>query len=454
MTVDSGVQSCGAASRRRWRVWWGRGARWLGWVALALSLLFGGYNLLSRFDPEFRSPFDEHTHFDYWWRIYAQQTVPGVYDRMQHGSLRIWGCYGDRVDGGYCQSSGQGASEHENTASNYLPTFYAATAAMAWVLDQVVETHNLFHLAKLANLAWGLIALVLIAWLARALQVPWLLCAVLVFAVAQTPAFVFAAITLNQEMFVLLFCLAGLIGYVRRTADAGRWRFALESGLVAGICLTIKPTALLLPVMLVMAELLASPRPWRERLWRVGTFSAVVVLVYLLCTVGINQWRGVHPSDGKMRDYLLGFGDTRGWRGWVPAIWTAFTRSTASLHWRTLVDWNLPWLFLRFHPFILTMLAVVIPYLLVVEFRRWRASLAARLFFGAAAAFVVLPVALAVYLMFSDFPYFFQPRYYTAYVVVGVVMAMAFLSSLVREGLAAARRRWPGRFSSGASDAA
>lgn len=408
--------------------------RVLGWAVLAAALLFAWHNLITRFDPQFRSPFDEHTHFDYWWRIYQQKTLPEVYDRMHHESMTIWGCYAEALKNNPdCSPTEHGPSEHENTASNYPPTFYVATAAMAWVLDLFVKTDNLFHLAKLANLAWGLICVVLVAWLALALKVPLLLTALLVFAVGQTPAFVFSAITLNQEIFVLLFCLAGLIWYVQRTASAGLTQFILETGLLAGICLTVKPTALLLPVIIVLAEMFSTHRTWGERIKRIGGFTFVVMTSYLTITTGSNILRGINPSDGKMRDYLLSFGGNGDWMTWSQHIWKAFTRSTASLHWRTLVDYDLPWLFTRFHRMVLVMTALAIPYVIFSEIRRRKASLSSGLMLGATFSFAILPLALALYLQFSDFPFFFQNRYYTAYIIVATIIAVAFFCDLLRE---------------------
>lgn len=407
--------------------------KFLGVLSLAAAVIFGWHNQISRFDPDFRSPFDEHTHFDYWWRIYQQKTIPEVYDRIQHESLAIWSCYGDsRKLNPDCTPSGDGPTASENTASNYPPTFYVATAAMAWLLEPLIKTDNLFHLAKLANLAWGLISVVLVAWLALALKVPLLLTSVLVFAVAQTPAFVYAGITLNQEMFVLAFCLAGLTWYVRRTERAGSLKFVLESGVIAGICLSIKPTALLLPVVLVIAELLKLGTPILQRLKRVTGFSLVVVVVYFLVAYGGNFLRGINESDGVMRGYLLGRG-TGDFQGWALHVWTSFTRSTASLHWRSLVDWDLPWLFMWFYPFVMLMLGLGCIHFVLAFLKKFRPALSFRLFMGAVVGFLVLPLALAVYLLFDDFPYFFQPRYYTAYIIIAVVLGAAALVDILRE---------------------
>lgn len=422
----------------------------MGWLLLLAAMLFAWNNQVSRFDPAFRSPFDEHTHFDYWWRIYEKKQLPEVYDRMQHESLAIWKCFGDQLkDNPACTPSGQGDSVHENTASNYPPTFYVATAGMAWLIDRFIETDNLFHLAKLANLAWGLICVVLVAWLALALNVPLVLSAVLVFAIGQTPAFVFAGITLNQEMFVLLFCLIGLIWYVKRTVHATTGRFILETGLLAGICLSIKPTALLLPVVIAITELLASPRPWKERMTRVIGFTLAVGVAYLLLTAGINHWRGVNPSDGGMRDYLLSFGGSTDWKVWTVHVWEAFTHSMGAWKWRTLVNWDLPWLFVWFPAFVLSMLAVATPYVLHAESKKKKSCLSPRLMVGAAVAFVVLPLALAVYLAFGDFPFFFQNRYYTAYIVVATIVSTAVFADLLRMGAGAATMAWKSRTPTG-----
>lgn len=413
---------------------------WLGVLALFAAVVFGWNNLVSRLDPEFLSPYDEQTHFDYWWRIYEQKTLPAVYDKMHYEAMNLWACHGPNKERNpACSSELRGPSPHENSSTNYLPTFYAATAGMAWILSDFVETNDLFHLAKVANLAWALISVVLVAWLALALGIPALFAALVVFAISQTPAFVFAGITLTQEMFVLMCCLVGMILYVNKKLHASYQGFVFVVGAFAGVCLTIKPTAMLLPVVIVIAELLALERPLVERLRRAAGFSAVVIFVYVSLHVGLNHWRGVNESDGSMRDFLLGFRQNKGeaaFYEWAAYVWKAFSWSSGSLHWRTLVNWELPWLFMRFQPFVLMMVVLSIPYLLWCAYRRANVDLACRLFVGSMVAFVVLPVALAVYLLFIDFPYFFQPRYYTAYIVVAVIAGSAFLVDLIRQSRA------------------
>lgn len=425
-------------------IWVRRIVRWLSIALLVVATIFSWHNQVSRFDPEFRSPFDELHHFDYWWRIYKQKTVPEVYDRIQHESVAIWCGYGANLEvNPECKQAKSGPTLLENRASNYQPTFYVATAAMAWVLEVFMDTDNAFHLVKLANLVWGLISVVLVAWLALVLGVPIWLTAVLVFAVGQTPAFVFAAITLNQEMFVLLFCLMGLIWYVQRTAAANIRQFAIQTGLIAGICLTIKPTALLLPVAIVVAELLNFSQAGTVRLKRVFGFSLITLVVYALISFGCDLLRGVNPSDGRLRDYLLARGE-HDFLTWASHVWTSFARSTASFHWRRLVDWDLPLLFMWFYPLVMTALVVVLIYLLIAKVKGFRPSLASRLFLGVIVACVTLPAALGVYLLFSDIPYFFQQRYYTAYILIAVVLAVAFIEGLVGESAFICYSKWRG----------
>lgn len=405
---------------------------------LVLAIFFAWNNQISRFDKDFRSPYDEHTHFDYWWRIYEQKSIPEVYDRIHHESIKVWTCRGkDGSKDPICFSSGSGPTPHENSASNYLPTFYLMTAMLSSVLDNFVETGDLFYLAKLSNMGWGLICIALIAWLGLALKIPAIVVAVLVFGIGQMPAFVFASITFNQEMFVLLLCLVGVLWYVLRTVGASAPKFAVETGILAAICLSVKPTALLLPVLIVVAEIFNLSRPVRERLVRIISFSFVVLVLYIGATLIVNDWRGVNASDGLMRDFLLRTqqGDP-GVLDWAGHVWTSFARSTASLHWRSLVDWDLPWLFLRFYPFVMLALFFSGLYLVFVLFKRKNLIVSVRLFWGTIVACILLPVSLAVFLLFDDFPFFFQPRYFTAYITLAVIFSTAFFTDMLRMAMA------------------
>lgn len=419
----------------------------LGYLALLSALIFGVWNLGHRFDPDFRSPFDEHTHFDYWWKIYHEHRLPAVYEKIDKASLQIWDCKdGEQTfQRNACTGTKQGPSIHENTASNYAPTFYMASAGMSALINGLHPTQDLFHLAKLSTLTWGMLCLLALAVTSAMLGIPPLMNALLVFAIAQTPAFVFASITFNQEIFVLLCTLLGLMIYIRLQQEHASFRFAAIAGVWAAFCLSIKPTALLFPVIIVTAELLSTHRPLKIRLTRIVSFSAISLGLYAMFTISINAFRGVHASDGLMGESLRQRfeGADRGWLAMTEMVWAHFTRSTGSLHWRHLVDWDLPWLFLHFHWFVLIMLALAV----VVFFLQWRIRteplLSARLFIGSMAAFVVLPLALAAYLSGSDFPFFFQPRYFTAYIIVGVMMGTALLTDLFRISATAVCREHP-----------
>lgn len=418
----------------------------ISYLALLGALIFGVWNIGHRFNPDFRSPFDEHTHFDYWWKIYHEHRLPEVYEKIDKASLHIWGCK-DRENPlrkNACVVSEQGPSVHENTASNYPPTFYIASAGMAALINWFHPTQDLFHLAKYSTLAWGILCLFALAVTSATLGIPPLINAILVFAIAQTPAFVFAAITFNQEIFVLLCSLVGLILYTRLQTLNKTAIFAIAGGLFSAFCLSVKPTAMLIPVMIVMAEGLATHRPFKMRLRRVVSFSAVSLGAYVLFTNAVNAFRGINPSDGKMQEYLirLGEGTDRSWTTQAEMVWVHFTRSTGSLNWRALVDWGLPWLFPYFHQFLLAMLVAATVVVLVMWRLRTEPLLSARLLVGCMAAFVALPLTLALYLSTGDFPFFFQPRYFTAYIIVGVIAGAALLTDLLRLSVAGLKERF------------
>lgn len=403
-------------------------------LTVALSLSFGIWNVINKFDPEFRSPYDEHTHFDYWWRIYEQHQIPEVYDRIDRASIAIWTCSlkSDVQDRGQCAVS-PGPSEQENTASNYQPTFYAATAAVSWIVNALTPTSNLFLLAKKSNLIWGIVCLFVIAALCLQTGIHPILTSLVVFAVAQTPSYVFAAVTFNQEMFVLLFTLLGLSLYIHLRTSEKTWLFILVCGTFAALALSIKPTALILPVTVVVTELLITGRNITSRFSRVGTYSAICLGMYGIGSFLSNSLRGINPSDGKMRDYILAKRATRHieWTDYLDMIWVHFSRSTAAFRWRNLVDSELPWLFMHFHRYLLAMLAVAIVGMILTQGSRARLQMSAPFFIGVMASFVTLPLALAAYLSMSDFPFFFQSRYFTAYTITGVILATALLNDVL-----------------------
>jgi hypothetical protein len=54
------------------------------------------------------------------------------------------------------------------------------------------------------------------------------------------------------------------------------------------------------------------------------------------------------------------------------------------------------------------------------------------LFLGSLIAAIALPLVLSAYLAFTEIPFFFQPRYYTAYILISVILSVSYLNSILK----------------------
>jgi hypothetical protein len=411
-------------------------ARIAGGLLVFASVVFSIFNITSRFDAEFRSPFDEQAHFDYWWKIYQNHRMPDVYEPLYFESLRTWTCTKEQKisDEAFCQSDNTGFTSIENTASPYLPTFYVVTAGIAAIINKFSPQENLFHLAKKSTLTLGILCILLLWATCTVLKLPLPLTALTIFATAQNPSFVFAAISFNQELLILAACLLGIMLYLKSHPWTDR-EFAVALGIFCALSMTIKPTALLLPVIIGFAELLAFQRSPLSRVKRFVAFSTITLIAFWFLQSGINAYREINPSDGIMREALIKLRGDSDFISLTGMVWAHFTRSTASLHWRHLVDWDLPWLFPHMHIYLLGALAIALLHLIFSSIQNRAPLDSSRMFVGSMVAFVALPLSLAAFLYIQNFPFFFQPRYYTAYTIIGVLLATAFLHDLAKSSI-------------------
>ncbi|MBW8316535.1 MAG: hypothetical protein K0M73_16885 [Hydrogenophaga sp.] len=413
--------------------------RFLGLLVLAVSLLWGMNNIAQRMKLDYHSPYDEHTHFDYWYKIYHWNKVPAVYERIDNRSLEIWACGSTPVvmQGMTCSPSGKIENNSwsiENTASSYLPTYYLLTAWLSSAVKALVPVDNDFHLAKLTNMVWGFVGLLLMSVLALHLGVPPLLAAMLVAVTAQAPIYVYMATVFNPEVFVLVAVLLGIFVYVRFLYPLQNQAVFLAcASLLSALVLSVKPTALLLVVILGVSELLRTPLPWRQRLLRVLVYGLCTVLIYAAMVAAINGVRGGGPSDGSMRDMLIRRLGDRSFFVNMNMVYAQFTHSTASPGWRTLIDWNLPHAFMYLPTYVLILSGLSLIYLVIALSKGIAVTRQAALFAGSAVAFVALPLFLYIYLRLTHFPFFFQARYFLPYLVTSALLGTAFVVSVFRQ---------------------
>lgn len=423
--------------------------RLLGYCLLLTSLVWGTVNMLQHSRLDDRSPYDEHTHFDYWYKIRHELRIPAVYESIAPASLEIWACQG-RHNFLALQCSLEGRltgpdPKVENTASPYLPTYYLATALVSAIIDVLPHSWNEFQLAKASSILWGFLSLCFIALLALQLGIPPAAAALLLFAIAQTPSFVYLSTTLNPEIFVLLGTTTGLWFHLRNAhLFRAQWRWVAVMAAASACALTIKPTALLLPVTIAVLECLHGPSHARQRLLRATAYLFGTLAIYIAISSLTNHFRAVFPSDGVMRDYMIQRTGDRTFGTNMQMVFHQFQYSITSPGWRSLLDWNLPHTFKWLPKYVqLTALVLVVCAGWTLIARR-RIGEHAAVHAGALAGCLALPLALYGYLKVADFPFFFQARYFMPYLMVSSVTATAFVFSTLPTFIRLTRRHAPG----------
>jgi hypothetical protein len=156
-------------------------------------------------------------------------------------------------------------------------------------------------------------------------------------------------------------------------------------------------------------------------------------LLYFAFRYTIDISRGDIESDGVMKAYLLSF-DRSGKTFWdyVSMTYTHWTWAQGSYGWRQLTDFSLPTPFLYYQYIINLILGASLLLIPLAIIGKIKIPLSIFLFAGVILSAIALPIMLAVYLYFADFPYFFQPRYYTAYNILAVAFAVVFLNDMIR----------------------
>ena len=403
----------------------------LGVFLIALSSIYCLKFLESRIDVNFKSPFDEHSHFDYWWKIYDQKKFPERYDRLSNNSIQIWNCRPAKINSRTitnCDIETDGLSNQENTASPYLPTFYLASASTAWAIEALKEFDDKFELAKVTNLAWGYLVIAALIFVLRSNKTPDTLIAFCIILVCTTPAFIFGATTFNQEIFVLLLTLITIFTLIKdHSKNLSLSVFIIKYGLISFLCLSIKPTALLAPVIIATTELLNGNHPLKDRFFRIFTLTIYTIISYGLIIYFYNILRGTNPTDGVMLNYMLSVDQPQKslW-DYASMTYNYWLISHGSYGWRHIIDPSMPQFFHYFHNLIFTTAGLSIFIYLICKGSGIVFPISGKIFIGTIVASFALPITLATYLAFTNVPYFFQPRYYTAYIITSTIFALAF----------------------------
>jgi hypothetical protein len=203
-------------------------------------------------------------------------------------------------------------------------------------------------------------------------------------------------------------------------------------GLLCVFSLTIKPTAILVPVIIAMAEIFNVERHIKDNIKRVFLLTFFVGVVYLLIHLLFDSLRKVNPSDNLMLEYMLGFQRSSNFWDLAEMVYVHWTRGHGSFHWRSLISSQLPHFFHYYHAlFAISFMVFTISFFIAPKIMQLGRVLGG-LFLGSLIAAIALPLVLSAYLAFTEIPFFFQPRYYTAYILISVILSVSYLNSILK----------------------
>ncbi len=239
--------------------------------------------------------FDEPSHLDYVVKL-AHGHVPAVYEDLGQVTLEEFACVDPRPPA-WAAIEACGSAHYSpklapygglSTATNYAPTYYAATAVPYRVCEAVTSLSPR-TCARTANTGWlaaaaaGFVVLMMLLGCSRP--------AALVVGVGAsvTPAILLQGITVNPDAFVHA-AVAWLAVLAVRLATSGclpALRQAAVLGVAGLAAVTAKETAIIgFAVVLVMwVFLVTAGRPRRDRLVRWATASTVFTVVVGLAAV-------------------------------------------------------------------------------------------------------------------------------------------------------------------------
>jgi len=362
------------------------------------------------------SPFDEASHFDYAWSI-SHGNLPFAGSQMAPEVLHEWSC---RSQEGIQYILPKCGEEHpagdyplrgENYNYFHPPTYYAATGAMARVLDALPVGVTFLTAARLTGGIWLAAALVGLYLVLRQWGISRVVAVSGTVILAAVPSVAHASsIVTNDAPGVLMGVLA--LWVLTRVAAQGRLGWLLPTALAAVVASTkVMHSVAMLAVagILLLAAVAAFRAGDRVRARALGIISAGIVGATGIVYVGWSAFQSTrgnpgwtNPVEGINTEPVVGtpFGE------WLPTLFSTF--GIAQTFWlqaaltSVLIIASARWL---------TLLFTVAPFANVSAFRvgdprrlvGWASLL------GCAAVPVL--VQMQAYLMFHDYFPFVSSRY-------------------------------------------
>jgi uncharacterized membrane protein len=405
-------------------------------ILVMLVIAFGASNIIQNVDPSYYSPFDEHTHFDYWYKIYHDGRIPAKYELLGQYPVDVWACSkgpafahmlcGEKNDIKSAPFAG------ESAATANLPTYYLATALISSVASTFFNQQGL-ALAKYSSAIWGIGTLILSFLLLAKLKTPFLFSLMAMLLISSMPSLIYLSGVVNPEIFAAFFSLLTILSYFWFSSIKSTAIKIVIWSVISAIGLTVKPS--LIEVMVVMAFLIGGVEKNKVKYKESFSYIILTIVIFGVLTLVINYFRGFGSSNGLMKSLLLSL-PGMDFKQKIQIVLDSFLLSMQNpgLGWKSLNMYSSNFL-IEWVPLSLLASGVTATLYGCFNFIKTMRVATLRIFVGWTLSLVLFPLGLYFYLLAVKFPFFFQPRYFLPSLIIGIILLAGLLSELLHSAI-------------------
>lgn len=379
------------------------------------------------------SVFDEYTHFDYVVKIAEDGRLPKVNDVLGQTALHEAVCAkapGFGVLSGACDADAVDPSltpyRGQSTATGYLPTYYAITAAGTWVLHALPGELSWLTAARIVGSVYLSIAALLVFGIARRLGSSTLLAMSAAVLAAAMPMTLLQFSTVNNDALAVVFSLGAVYAFLRmrESSPARRSLVAFGFAMLGMLVKEIAIVGVLAVTVLSLRDVKQAAAPRTRGVVRVLVSAFVAVVVpWALRSLAYPRIVGLNQDNGLQNQAIVNA------QGTPPINLVAGNALQAAITAFQIPEGVLAGVWFALAAQLLFLIALGLPIAMILRAARrdqWRSD--RRLL--SVVVVVTIPlftIGFLALLRVTGYPPFFQPRYLLPTVLLAVPIAFAWI---------------------------
>ena len=404
-----------------------------GWAAPALAGLIALLLSLAFVRTGAWSVFDEVPHFDYVVTIAQDGRLPEVNATLGQTALQEAVCAKAPGFGVFASACGADVIDPslmpyrgQNTATGYLPLYYAVTGAGTWLVHTLAGDASWITSARVVGSAYLAIAAMLIFGIARRLGASTATAVAAGVLAAAMPMTLLQFSTVNNDALAVVFALAAVWLFLRldpsRPVRRSLWAFA-----VALLGMLVKETAVigvLAITILSLRDVLTGPRSRvRGSVLVLVSAGVVVVSPWVLRLLVYPRIVGSVPDNGLQNTAIVAA------QGTPPINLVAGNALQSAITALQAPDGVLAGVWFSVIAQFLWIIAIGVPVAMILRTERRRQWVADRRLLSAVVV-VTIPlftIGFLALIRLAGGPPFFQPRYLLPTVLLAIPVAFAWI---------------------------